>query len=153
MNKQTRSEITAVGDATKAIAYARVSSKEQDKEGFSIPAQQKLLSGYAQTNRLTIVQEYVDVETAKHTGRTNFEEMVRYLKSHRNIRIVLVEKTDRLYRNLKDWVTLDELDVEIHLVKEGVVLSRDSKSSEKVRARHQGPDGEELHRQSLRRSA
>ncbi|WP_334414633.1 recombinase family protein [Bradyrhizobium sp. AZCC 1588] len=131
MNKQTRSEITAVGDATKAIAYARVSSKEQDKEGFSIPAQQKLLSGYAQTNRLTIVQEYVDVETAKHTGRTNFEEMVRYLKSHRNIRIVLVEKTDRLYRNLKDWVTLDELDVEIHLVKEGVVLSRDSKSSEK----------------------
>lgn len=131
MNKQTRSGITAVGGAAKAIAYARVSSKEQDKEGFSIPAQQKLLSGYAQTNRLTIVQEYVDVETAKHSGRTNFEEMVRYLKSHRNIRIVLVEKTDRLYRNLKDWVTLDELDVEIHLVKEGVVLSRDSKSSEK----------------------
>jgi hypothetical protein len=28
-------------------------------------------------------------------------------------------------------VTLDELDIEIHLVKEGVVLSRDSKSSEK----------------------
>jgi site-specific DNA recombinase len=77
------------------------------------------------------VQEYVDVETAKHTGRTNFEELVRYLRSHRNIRIVLVEKTDRLYRNLKDWVTLDELDIEIHLVKEGVVLSRDSKSSEK----------------------
>jgi site-specific DNA recombinase len=37
MNKQTRSGITAVGDAVKAIAYARVSSKEQDKEGFSIP--------------------------------------------------------------------------------------------------------------------
>jgi hypothetical protein len=39
--------------------------------------------------------------------------------------------TDRLYRNLKDWVTLDELEVEIHFVKEGVVLSRDSRSSEK----------------------
>jgi site-specific DNA recombinase len=36
-----------------------------------------------------------------------------------------------LYRNLKDWVTLDELDVEIHFVKEGTVLSRDSRSSEK----------------------
>ena len=44
---------------------------------------------------------------------------------------MLVEKTDRLYRNLKDWVTLDELDVEVHLVKEGVVLSRESRSSEK----------------------
>jgi DNA invertase Pin-like site-specific DNA recombinase len=131
MNKQTRTGSTAGIDAAKAIGYARVSSKEQDREGFSIPAQQKLLSGYALANRLTIVQEYVDVETAKHTGRTNFEEMVRYLRSHRNIRIVLVEKTYRLYRNLKDWVTLDELDIEIHLIKEGVVLSRDSKSSEK----------------------
>src|SRR5580692_3344845 len=99
MSKRTRNANTVVADAAEAIAYARVSSKEQDREGFSIPAQQKVLSSYALTNQLTIVQEYVDVETAKHTGRTNFEEMVRYLRSHRNIRIVLVEKTDRLYRN------------------------------------------------------
>ncbi len=45
--------------------------------------------------------------------------------------MLLVEKTDRLYRNLKDWVTIDELEVEIHFPKEGVVLSRDSRSSEK----------------------
>jgi site-specific DNA recombinase len=57
--------------------------------------------------------------------------MARYLKTHEAVRVVLVEKTDRLYRNLKDWVTLDELDIEIHLVKEGIILSRDSKSSEK----------------------
>ena len=44
---------------------------------------------------------------------------------------MLVEKTDRLYRNLKDWVTVDELDVEMHFPKEGVVLSRESRSSEK----------------------
>jgi site-specific DNA recombinase len=117
--------------ASKAVAYARVSSKEQEKEGFSIPAQQKLLQGYAQANRINIVQEYVDVETAKQTGRTNFEEMVRFLKARPSIRVVLVEKTDRLYRNLKDWVTLDGLDIEIHLIKEGIILSRDSKSSEK----------------------
>ena len=43
----------------------------------------------------------------------------------------MVEKTDRLYRNLKDWVMIDELDAEIHLVKEGAVLSRESRSSEK----------------------
>ena len=46
-------------------------------------------------------------------------------------RTVLVEKTDRLYRNLKDWVTIDELGLEIHFVKENVVLSPDSRSSEK----------------------
>jgi hypothetical protein len=57
--------------------------------------------------------------------------MLKYLRGHPGVRHLLVEKTDRLYRNLKDWVTLDEFEVEIHLVKEGVVISRDSRSSEK----------------------
>jgi DNA invertase Pin-like site-specific DNA recombinase len=78
-----------------------------------------------------VAQEYVDVETAKQTGRTAFGEMIAYLKAHPAVRVMLVEKTDRLYRNLKDWVTVDELEVEIHFPKEGVVLSRDSRSSEK----------------------
>src|SRR5262245_10020489 len=128
--KKIRKEPTHVA-ALKAVTYARVSSKEQEKEGFSIPAQQKLLQGYTQANRIDIVREFVDIETAKQTGRTNFEEMMHFLKTRPNTRVVLVEKTDRLYRNLKDWVTLDELDIEIHLIKEGIVLSRDSKSSEK----------------------
>src|SRR6202045_3488367 len=115
----------------KAVVYARVSSKEQEKEGFSIPAQLKLLKEYAAANGLVVAQEYVDVETAKQTGRAAFGEMVAYLKSHPSVRVMLVEKTDRLYRNLKDWVTVDELDVEMHFPKEGVVLSRESRSSEK----------------------
>ena len=114
-----------------AVIYARVSSKEQEKEGFSIPAQLKLLKEYAAAQGFTVAQEYVDVETAKQTGRAAFGEMVAYLKAHPAIRVLLVEKTDRLYRNLKDWVTIDELGVEIHLPKEGVVLSRESRSSEK----------------------
>src|SRR4051794_27645378 len=114
-----------------AVIYARVSSKEQEKEGFSIPAQLKLLKEYAAGNGFAVAQEYIDVETAKQTGRAAFGEMVAYLKAHPSIRVMLVEKTDRLYRNLKDWVTVDELDVEMHFPKEGVVLSRESRSSEK----------------------
>ena len=113
------------------MIYARVSSKEQEKEGFSIPAQLKLLKEYAAANGFAVTQEYVDVETAKQTGRAAFGEMVAYLKAHLSVRVMLVEKTDRLYRNLKDWVTVDELDVEMHFPKEGVVLSRESRSSEK----------------------
>ena len=62
-----------------AVIYARVSSKEQEKEGFSIPAQLKLLKEYAAANGFTIAQEYVDVETAKQTGRAAFGEMIAYL--------------------------------------------------------------------------
>src|SRR5436190_22469942 len=114
-----------------AVIYARVSSKEQQKEGFSIPAQLKLLKEYASAQGFMVAQEYVDVETAKQSGRAAFGEMVTFLKAHPSVRVMLVEKTDRLYRNLKDWVTVDELDVEMHFPKEGVVLSRESRSSEK----------------------
>ena len=57
--------------------------------------------------------------------------MVSFIKNNPSCRIILTEKTDRLYRNIKDWVTIDELDVKIHFVKEDFVLSRDSRSSEK----------------------
>jgi site-specific DNA recombinase len=127
------SKPTAISDPARkhAVVYARVSSKEQEKEGFSIPAQLKLLKEYAAAQDFTVTQEYVDVETAKQTGRAAFGEMVAHLKVHPAVRVLLVEKTDRLYRNIKDWVTVDELEVEIHFVKEGVVLSRGSRSSEK----------------------
>ena len=131
MKKTSKPAPVADPGRRQAVTYARVSSKEQEKEGFSIPAQLKLLKEYAATNGFTVVQEYVDVETAKHTGRAAFSEMVAYLKAHPSVRVMLVEKTDRLYRNLKDWVTMDDLDVEMHFPKEGVVLSRESRSSEK----------------------
>jgi DNA invertase Pin-like site-specific DNA recombinase len=117
---------------TKAVLYARVSSKEQEKDGFSIPAQQKLLRQYGADKSMSIAREFTDVETAKRSGRGGFDEMISYLRRNQTCRIILVEKTDRLYRNLKDWVTIDELDVEIHFVKEGVVYSGDSGSSDKL---------------------
>src|SRR5581483_1720466 len=116
----------------KNVLYARVSSKEQEREGFSIPAQLKLLQEYASRNDLQIVKEFIDIETAKTTGRQNFDEMVKFLQKNRDCRTLLVEKTDRLYRNLRDAVTLEDLDIEIHLVKEGQIISKDAKSQTKL---------------------
>src|SRR5437867_5028452 len=120
----------AVNAQRPSVLYARVSSKEQE-QGYSIPAQQELLRSYAAQIGVATPQEFGDVETAKTTGRPGFAAMVAYLKQHRDCRVVLVEKTDRLYRNFKDYVTLDELDLEIHFVKENFVLTKDSRSSEK----------------------
>jgi site-specific DNA recombinase len=113
------------------VIYARVSSKEQEREGFSIPAQLKLLRDYTAVADIGVTREFVDVETAKQSGRTGFGEMVKFLKQNPTCRLLLVEKTDRLYRNLKDWVTVDDLDLEVHFVKESVILTHDSRSSEK----------------------
>ena len=115
-----------------AVLYARVSSRDQEREGFSIPAQQKSIHEYAASHGFSIVEEFIDVETAKKSGRTNFTKMLAYVRKRRvNPPVVLVEKTDRLYRNLKDWVIVDEMKTEIHLVKENVVISEESRSSEK----------------------
>jgi len=110
--------------------YARVSSKEQE-QGYSIPAQQELLRAYAAKMGMIIQQEFSDAETAKTSGRPGFTAMVNFFKQHRGCGVLLVEKTDRLYRNFKDYLTIDDLDVEIHLVKENVILTKDARSSEK----------------------
>lgn len=118
-----------------AVVYARVSSKEQEVEGYSIPSQLKFLHEYATKNGYRVVKEFVDVETAKKAGRTQFNKMLEFLDERENVKHVLVEKTDRLLRNISDYALIDRLieqsDIKVHLVKESVILSRDSRSNEK----------------------
>jgi site-specific DNA recombinase len=115
-----------------AVIYARVSSKEQEQEGFSIPAQLKFLREYALKNGFRVVQEFVDVETAKIAGRKKFGEMRAFLSRNTSCRVVIAEKTDRLYRNFPDYVALENMDLEIHLPKEGQIISKGAKSQAKL---------------------
>lgn len=113
----------------KAVIYSRVSTKDQEREGYSIPAQLRILREYAEKNGFSIVQEFKDTESAGKAGRTAFTKMVQLLKTDKSVEAILVEKTDRLYRNIKDWVLLDEFDIEIHLLKENDILSKKMHSS------------------------
>src|SRR3974377_1814191 len=122
--------------ANRVVLYARVSSKEQREEGYSIEAQVRLLREYAVRQGFVITEEFIDVESASRSGRPGFNAMLAFLRKHPACRVILVEKTDRLYRNLKDYATLDVKDwgLTIHLVKEGEVLSPDSQSSQQFRS-------------------
>ena len=114
-----------------AVLYARVSSKDQEREGFSIPAQLKLLREYALRNSFEIVHEFIDVETAKQTGRVQFGNMLAFLGVSKGMAI-LVEKTDRLYRNFHDLVKIEDSGVEIHFAKESRILGKDTRSSDRL---------------------
>lgn len=118
----------------KAVIYARVSSEEQKKEGFSIPAQLDLLRNFARKNNIQIIKEFEEAETAKQAGRHQFNEMLKFLKKSKDVKTILCEKTDRLYRNFKDYVNLDvdTTGYTVYLVKEGVILSPKSTSHEKL---------------------
>ena len=61
----------------------------------------------------------------------NEAEMLDFIKASKDINIILVEKTDRLYRNFKDYVMLEDYNLEIHLVKEGGIISKSSNSQAK----------------------
>ncbi len=121
--------------AVPALSYSRVSSKEQE-EGFSLESQNRTAQQHAASKGLKIVHAISVSESAKKEGRRHFNEMIDYLREHREVRVVIVEKSDRLYRNLHDVVAIEdlvnELDIEIHFVREGQVLNKSSRSQDKL---------------------
>ncbi|RKX26311.1 MAG: recombinase family protein, partial [Candidatus Zixiibacteriota bacterium] len=114
-----------------AVIYARVSTKDQEREGYSIPAQLRILREYGDKNGFKIVREFWESESAGKAGRKAFSEMVNLIRTDPSIRVILVEKTDRLYRNFKDQVLIDDLGIDIHFVKDNRVIGKKSKPSDR----------------------
>ncbi len=105
---------------TKAVAYYRVSSREQKEEGYSIEAQQKKVKEYAEKKGLEIVKggEFIEIETAKKAGRKVFGEMLEFMSQNSEIQSIISHKVDRLCRNFKDYVTIDDLGIKAYFVEE-----------------------------------
>ncbi len=125
-------------DMEKAVIYARVSSREQEETGYSLPAQEKLLSDYAARKEYDIVKVFSISESASGAKqRQVFYEMIRYLEKN-HIGNLLCEKVDRLTRNMKDAVAVNdwleaELGRKVHFVKQNLVIHKEAKSDEKFR--------------------
>jgi len=97
--------------------YARVSTKEQQAEGYSIPAQLKAIRVFCAELGLEIAAEFVEAESAGKAGRSQFGKMLRFFEDHPGVRVVVAHKLDRLYRNMKDPTLLeDELGVRARYV-------------------------------------
>lgn len=121
-----------------AVTYIRVSTKRQDDEGFSPEAQFKILNTYAKREGIKIVREFQEATSARKEGRSKFNEMVQFLESQpvsNPVKIILAEKSDRLSRNIFDGATLERLrqtfGLEVHYVKEGSVLNKESLPAQK----------------------
>lgn len=95
------------------VIWARVSSREQ-REGYSIDAQLRATREKAQKASWNCVREVVVAESAKRGAeRLAFNEMMRWLKAnYRRERIgaILSHKLDRVCRNIRDAVRLQELE-------------------------------------------
>lgn len=95
------------------IAWARVSSREQ-REGYSIDAQLRAMRDKAAKTGWTILREFVIAESAKRgADRTVFNQMFSWVKANAKrarIHAILAHKLDRVCRNMRDAVRLQELE-------------------------------------------
>lgn len=100
------------GKAKRFGALARVSSREQEREGFSLDVQESALKAYAQRHNGTIVKLFRVAETAsKAAERKTFKEMIAWAKANATeLDGLLFYKVDRAARNLFDYVELERLE-------------------------------------------
>ncbi|MBS4538253.1 recombinase family protein [Clostridium sp. D2Q-11] len=90
----------------KVAIYIRVSTQEQAKEGYSIPAQKDKLLAYCTAKNWSIYDVYIDGGFSG--GNINRPALKELLDNLDNFDIVLVYKLDRLSRSQKDTLHLIE---------------------------------------------
>jgi site-specific DNA recombinase len=118
------------------VILARVSSKAQEDEGYSLDAQLKLLQSYCESKGLHVIRIFRIAETAsKEQSRKVFHEMLSYIGTE-PIYHLAVEKTDRFTRNFRDAVAIDDWlekdeNRRLHAVKESLLLHKHAKSDVK----------------------
>src|SRR5881227_2030794 len=86
----------------RAVAYYRVSTKQQQRSGLGIEAQRATVMRFAEAERLTIVAEFVEIETGKGADALDRRPQLRAaLAAARTAKCsVLVSKLDRLSRDV-----------------------------------------------------
>jgi site-specific DNA recombinase len=120
----------------KAILLARVSSKEQE-DGQSIPAQERRLREYAARKGLMIDEVFKITESSTKDTRKEFEKILERIRKSRETIALVADTIDRVQRSFKESVVLEDLrkegKVEIHFMREGLILNLKSNSSDILR--------------------
>lgn len=92
----------------RAALYARVSTEEQAKEGFSIDAQLNILSAWSIVKGYRIADRYIDDGySAKNLNRPAIQRLLEDCRAGA-IDAVVVWRLDRLSRSLRDTLTVVE---------------------------------------------
>ncbi|GFE56739.1 recombinase family protein [Geobacter sp. AOG1] len=134
--RRTQPAIGAVRKEKLAVSYIRVSTQSQEDK-YSLDAQRYTLDSYAASKGIKVVREFVEIASARTTGRDHFNDMVTLLRNEKKkpadkrIDIILVEKVDRLTRNHYDKEKIVGLGIELHLAKHNKVFNKTLSSEQR----------------------
>lgn len=95
----------------RAALYIRVSTEEQARKGYSLPAQKEDLEEYAHKNGYAIAGYYIDEGKSarkKYTKRKEFMRMLEDVKAGK-IDVILFIKLDRWFRSVADYYKIQEI--------------------------------------------
>src|SRR5690349_6376063 len=82
-----------------ALLYVHVSSADQEKEGYSLDAQERLGHEYALRKGLQIVKTWKISESAWRSERDAFNQMIDHAQRHPDVEHIIFDVTDRMTRN------------------------------------------------------
>ncbi len=89
---------------TSVALYARVSTEDQAKEGFSLDAQRDRLLAYCKARDWTVIDEYID---DGHSGRSVKRPAYQRMMSEKDKwDAILVIKMDRIHRNARNFMDM-----------------------------------------------
>jgi site-specific DNA recombinase len=119
------------------ITTLRVSDPSQE-DNLSIPAQDRRTSDYVKHKGLgEIDKKFTIVETASQKIRRKFDEVIETIERSKEPVILVVDTVDRITRNFRDMIVLDDLrrvgKLELHFLRENLIVNKDSTSSDIIR--------------------
>ncbi len=118
-----------------AVLWIRVSSREQ-KEGYSLDAQEDRVKNYCIRQGLTIIKQFTVVESSTRGERKEFYNMINFIKKYKNPVALVCDKVDRLQRSFKEYDVLNKLiekeKIAIHFQTEQAIMAKNAKAHEKM---------------------
>lgn len=121
----------------KAIILARVSTKEQQEEGQSIPAQTRRMVDYCVNRSFEAPEIFQITESSSKDTRKEFEKVIKFIRESKQPIALVVETIDRLQRSFRESVTLDDFrregKLDLHFIRENLTLNKNSNSADLLR--------------------
>lgn len=121
--------------AKQAVILSRVSSAEQE-DGKSLDAQVFNAKKYCERLHLEELKVFRIVESSTKGTRKLFQEMLNYVKAQKGTTAIISDTVDRFQRSFKETLELNPLldngQVELHFVANGLVLNQNSPASDRT---------------------
>lgn len=99
------------------VSYLRVSTDAQGRSGLGLEAQRLAVASYAEKSGLSLVAEFLEVESGKVDNRPQLNSAIRHCRRHGHT--LVVAKLDRLSRNATFLLSFDDMikraGIELHV--------------------------------------